>query len=176
MKRLLPSLILVVVCISLIPACGKGVNEPAIIEFTYSGGAIPYVMAKNRWNGSVYDREDTFKLFIGGGYGIIDTMAGGEIYIGFPSTVPDKVKLEYYLLGDSGRVDNPNAEPSKIELDFKLKKAYFVIPSESRDGDLDMNGSLGLVGFRITCSWGVNECEYAFITNVTSEALPLTQG
>lgn len=63
-------------------------------------------------------------------------------------------------------MDNPNAVPREIELDFKLKKAYFVIPSEIRDANSDMNVSLGLVGFRITCSWGLNECEYSFITNV----------
>ncbi len=176
MKRLLSSLILVVVCISLIPACGKGVNEPANIELTYSDGAIRYIVAKNRWNGSIYDREDTFKLFIDGGYGIIDTMAGGEIYICFPSTVPDKVKIEYYLLGDNEMVSNPSSGPREIEIHFKLKRAYFVIPSKSQSGDSDMSGGLGMVGFRITCSWGVNECEYAFITNVTGEAPLSTDG
>ncbi len=176
MKRLLALLILVAVCISLIPACGKGVNEPADIELTYSGGAIPYVVAKNRWNGSVYDREDPFKLFIDGGYGIADTMAGDEIYIYFPSMVPDKAKVTCYLLDDHGKVDALNSEPRGVELDFKLKKAYFVIPSESRDGGLDTNGGSGLIGFRITCSWGANECEYAFITNVTGGTPPLANG
>ncbi len=103
-------------------------------------------------------------------------MAGDEIYIYFPSMVPDKAKVTCYLLDDHGKADALNSEPRGVKLDFKLKKAYFVIPSESRDGGLDTNGGSGLIGFRITCSWGANECEYAFITNVTGGTPPLTNG
>jgi hypothetical protein len=54
-------LINILILIIIVAGCSSNsVQEPPEISIFIGDKEIEYVSAKNKWNGSVYDREDTF--------------------------------------------------------------------------------------------------------------------
>lgn len=60
MKRTIFLLFLVLLLAFFTAGCSSTMKEPPDITITIDNKEIEYVSGKNKWNGSLYDREDTY--------------------------------------------------------------------------------------------------------------------
>jgi beta-lactamase regulating signal transducer with metallopeptidase domain len=157
----------------IIQACSDDTNVnmlvPPRISITTAGTEIDYVVGLNQWNNAIYDREGTFQTIMRG-----KTKAdlpyiklNREFQIAFKGTAPDSAKLEDYILQPNGNARYSAREVQTIPIEFNDGKGSFVLAANpaaflsSASSDYEPGASIR--GFRLTCNWGKNECEYAFI-------------
>ncbi len=60
MKKTIFLLVLFILLTFFIAGCSSTIKEPPAILVSVDSKEIEYVTAKNKWNGNIYDREDTF--------------------------------------------------------------------------------------------------------------------
>lgn len=168
---------ILVLTVGLIISCSietesKDPNEPPKILISSNNIDIPYIIGKNIWNGSIYDRIDNFQAIMK------DTTEeklmyipiGQEIQIEFEDFIPESVELIDDIIDNSGNVMFINSGKAiSINIDngkgsFNLDEHYATLFSSN--SNTFENGVLR--GFRLTCKWGENECEYSFVIK-TSE-------
>ena len=172
MKKLKLGIVLILIILSLF-LFGKynSVSEPPKIKVFSGNTEIPNIVAKNKWDGAVYDREDTFKTIMKNTT-ISDLPyieLSEEIQIEFEEKAPSSIELQDYILCKDGSIKyiiaEKNIPTSTIKL--KNKKAVFKLMANpaallsSSTSDYEAGSSLR--GFRFICKWGENECEYAFV-------------
>lgn len=148
-------------------ACGDGVNQPPEIKVTAGGQKLAVFLGMNKWNGSVYDRADTFMLAAAQGEDIPYIELGSTISIELGEQPSDYV-LQDFILNDDGTVKYTDNWTGEIDLKLKKGKGAFVLEVNpaamlsSASATYEPGGVLR--GFRLTCSFGIgNECEYAFV-------------
>lgn len=164
--------IILVVSIGLITSCSietklKSPNDPPKISITSNDIDIPYVIGKNIWNGGIYDRLDNFQAIMKDN--TEETLnfipIGEKINIVFEDFIPESIELVDEVIDNSGNVMFANSSKAiSINLDngkgsFNIDDHYATLLSST--SDTFENGVLR--GFRLTCIWGDNECEYSFI-------------
>ncbi len=145
-------------------ASGKSPKEPPEISITAGNVSLPWVVGLNKWDGAIYDREDTFKDFFNKNNEVIELELGTKITIDFKDHEPDEVVVEEYILKDNGEQFSEGSEPKDIEgITFKGDKMTFSLEESSEvPSEAVINGYI-MRGFRVTCTWGENECEYAIV-------------
>jgi len=156
----------------LLYGCYGKMSEPPEIQVTSDGREISYVVGLNKWNGSVYDREDTFQTIMKEKADIPYIKLKKEIQIEFKGTLPDSIKLQNFILNCDGKIKYTEKEVQTIPIEFSNKKGTFVltqnIASMLSSNSADYEPGASIRGFRLYCSWGENDCEYAFI--ISSDA------
>ena len=151
----------------------NSMQEPPEISIHIGDKEIEYVSAKNKWNGSVYDREDTFITILKEQNEIPVFENGSIAEIVFSNNPPDEFMVMDILINEDG---------NQIYTDKEIKN----IPVESNDGkysfDIEYHfassfssfyepGKTDIRGFRMIASWGENECEYAFVVRTYTKSL-----
>ena len=143
--------------------------DPPKILITSEDKEIHYVIGLNQWNGSIYDREDTFQTIMKKDSGIEVTYIklGETIQIQFIGTAPDKLQLEDCILKEDGMPKYTEKEVNEIpvkltngKLTFKLD-AHMAAMLSSNSKDYEPGNTIR--GFRLICNWDNNECEYGFV-------------
>lgn len=142
-------------------------EEPPELRVTVNSFEIMDVMGKNTWNNAKYDREDMFKVFASGNEELLYVPLGERIVMEFPGRTPDAVKLEDYVLDKDGNITYTDGKinvvdiqmlGNKVEFDLIKNNAVYLSSISS-----DYEAGESIRGFRLTCSWGKDECEYAFM-------------
>lgn len=164
-------LVLIVMLLSMFMGCAtkhSSANtpaEPPEIKITLDNKTIDYVVEKNKWDGSVYDREDTFKTIIKQGFDIPYIQIGKTVEADFGENAPDKLDISDIIINNDGSQlyqDKVNYKPS-----FELKegKCTFKIDKNPASflSSYYVKNKKDIRGIRIIASWGENECEYAFV-------------
>jgi hypothetical protein len=143
----------------------NSMQEPPEISIHIGDKEIEYVSAKNKWNGNIYDREDTFITILKEQNEIPVFENGSVAEIIFTNNPPDEFIVMDMLINEDG---------NQIYTDKEIKN----IPFESNDGkysfgiDYHFASALSsfyepektdIRGFRMIASWGEDECEYAFV-------------
>ena len=151
---------------------GKSPTKPPEISIKAQGISLPWVVGLNNWDGATYKREDTFKDFFNKNHEIIELKPGTEITIDFKGYRPDEVTVEENILKDNGEVFLEGTEPKAIEgITFKGDKMTFVLEGNSEAPSGVVIDGYIIRGFRIKCTCGENECEYAIVVKVKDPSL-----
>jgi hypothetical protein len=177
-KKIIVSIVLVLLTTIFMTGCTstestlKSPKEPPEITVTIGEKEIDYVTAKNIWNNAIYDREGTFQTILKKGSKIvIPYIEIGKIaVINFKSYPPDKLTISDILVAENGTQMYSYKEIVNIPVEFKNGKCSFEVKKHfaSMLSSYYIEGKTDLRGFRITATWGDNECEYAFIIRADS--------
>lgn len=144
-------------------------EQPPEITISAGDGQISYVTGLNQWNGAKYDREDTFHTIMKG------TAPSDlpyihfceKVRIAFKGPVPDTVQLTDTILTREGDIRYTSRETNIIPIAFQEAKGSFTMQAHMSawlsSNSEDYKPGATIRGFRLTCTWGENECEYAFI-------------
>lgn len=90
MKKTIFLLVFIIILTFFISGCSTALKEPPAISVSVDNKEIEYVSAKNKWNGSVYDREDTFVTILKEQKDIPIFENGSIAEITFKSNPPDE--------------------------------------------------------------------------------------
>lgn len=169
MKRL-AIFIVFIVCMSLFMGCEQSIEskepkEPPEVSISIGDKKIQYIMGKNKWDGSIYDREDTFQTIIREKLEIPFVEIGEIVEIKFENNPPEQIKLYDILLNEDGHQIYDDKMIIDIPVELKNGKTSFEINNHiasSLSSYYDPN-KVEFRGFRLIASWGDNECEYGFI-------------
>lgn len=140
-------------------------GEPPELIITIGEKQLDYVVGKNIWNGSIYDREDTFQTILKNKSEISYIEIGSTSKISFKSNPPSKVIMWDHLIDEKGNNIYSDKVTINIPLDLKNGKGSFEIKKHmaSALSSYYVEGKIDIRGFRMIATWGENECEYAFI-------------
>ena len=169
LKKLLFILILVIVMTILFIGCvaNKFSQVPPELTITIGDKQLDYIVAKNKWNGAIYDREDTFKT-------ILKDSSDNEIpyikissiaKINFFNNPPSELIISDILIDENGNQLYSDKEIISIPIELKNGIGLFEIKNHWASGlsSYFVEGKTNIRGFRLIATWGQNECEYAFI-------------
>lgn len=145
----------------------KTPKEPPEISITIGDKKIEYVIGKNKWNGAIFDREDTFQTILRKDSGIeIPYIEIGEIAtIDFKDNIPTDLKIKDILIDANGEqiyndeviIDVPIVKQGgKYSFEIEQHMASYLSSSYEE-------GKPYFRGFRVIPTWGENECEYGFV-------------
>ena len=140
-------------------------NEPPDISVFINNREIKYVCAKNKWDGTAFDREDTFVTVLKEQMDIPIFVNGSIAEITFKDNPPEEFKIMDILINEEGRqiytdreIINVPVELINGKCSFKIEKHFASLLSSYYEPE-----KKDIRGFRMIASWGENECEYAFI-------------
>ncbi len=137
-------------------------KEPASITVTAEDGTqLNWVVEKNHWNGSAYDRAHTFVCYDRAGLTPSQLPGGAAVTITLGGTIPDEVSLREYALAPNG-----NSAYGDIHL---LGELNFYFNGKSGSFSLPQPGNVPVRGYLLTCSWGENTCEYGLVVQILPE-------
>ena len=141
------------------------VKEPPDISISIDNKEIDYVSAKNKWDGTAYDREDTFVTIFKEQRDIPIFENGSIAEITFNSNPPAEFKIMDILIDENGRQIYTDKEIINIPVELIDGKCSFEIEKHlaSSLSSYYEPGKKDIRGFRMIASWGENECEYAFV-------------
>lgn len=170
MKQIVKKLMLIfslVILIGIIAGCSSTtfMQEPPELTISIGDKQLDYVVAKNKWDGNIYDREDTFISIIKKQNEIPIFENGSIVEINFKSNPPDKFTISDILIDENGRQIYTYKEIRNIPIELNNGKCTFEIKQHLASGlssHYEPNKK-HIRGFRMIASWGENECEYAFI-------------
>lgn len=170
MKKTIFLLVLTIVLTLYIAGCSSTMKEPPAISVSVDSKNIEYVSAKNKWNGSVYDREDTFLTILKEQKDIPIFENVNIAEITFVSNPPDEFKIMDILIDENGRQIYTDKEIINIPVEliggkcsFEIEKHLASFLSSQYEPE-----KKDIRGFRMIASWGENECEYAFVIKTYS--------
>lgn len=142
-------------------------SEPPELFITIGDKELEYVIGKNKWNGVVYDRQDTFKTILkeGSSNEIPYIEISKTAVITFKSHPPALLTISDVLIDKSGNQIYPDKLSEDIPVELKDGMCSFEIKNNmaSALSSFYVESKTDIRGFRIIASWGENECEYAFI-------------
>lgn len=175
MKRLIA--LLLALCAALAPGsafAAAQAGEPPAIKVACGGVEIPCRMGLLQWNGSAYDRKDTFIELMESGVEFPYLPLGAQIDLAFAGGAPDSALLRDCLLNADGTEKYLVDElPEPAVLSFEQGAASFALQpnwmSALSSNLADYAPGATLRGFRLICNWGVNQCEYAFIVRTDAQ-------
>lgn len=165
-----PVLVLsVIFAVLLFSACNKngtGIkseNAPEI-KVTAEDKNISWVLGLNKWDGSVYDRKDNFSVYFE------KFTADDLVFLNRESVIqiefdrrPDSFTLKDYVLRDNGELMFGNEMVQTVtEIDGEGNKISFTLGDNISEFLSSAIHEYFIRGFKLTCRWGEDECEYAF--------------
>ena len=142
-------------------------QEPPEVTINIGDKQLDYVVAKNQWNGAIYNRVDTFKTLMKN-YSASELpyiKIGSTAIIKFTKNPPGKVTISDILIDDNGNQMYSEKQIVNILVELKNGKTSFEVKKHSASGlsSYFVEDKTDIRGFRIIATWGQNECEYAFI-------------
>ena len=153
-------------------ASTKSPQETPKLTITIGDKQLDYIVAKNQWNGAKYDREDTFKTIMekGSEREIPYIEIGNTATISFANNPPSKFTISDILIDKNGNQRYSDKGIINIPVELKDGKGSFEIKKHLASGlsSYYVEGKTDIRGFRMTATWGENECEYAFIIRTDS--------
>ena len=166
-KKLILIFASAILLISVIAGCSSlsFIQEPPELTISVGDKQLDYVAAKNKWNGNIYDREDTFVSILKEQNEIPIFENGSIAEISFKSNPPDKFTISDILIDENGRQIYTDKEIKNIPVELNNGRCSFEIEyhfASSLSSYYEPNKK-EIRGFRMIASWGENECEYAFI-------------
>ncbi|MCL1858408.1 MAG: substrate-binding domain-containing protein [Oscillospiraceae bacterium] len=178
-----------IICFINLSGCNKTENYPEI-TITINNTKIIYYKLPNKWNGNIYDKLSAYQHVFTENptmENLVEVNTNDIITIDFMENNPDKIKIEYEFITVSYFNDNDNisSEVETFEIMYEINdnKYSFIIDKfdENNYNNWDskyyelftpMNSYMinsdklcyiaGRV-YKITASWGENECEYIFL-------------
>lgn len=167
-KRPFPTFVLwllvffVALLVLLLRGCGSlFTKEPPNITITAEDATVNYIMEKNTWNGAVYDHLDPFYCY---GRDIVtpsQAAAGEAVSIRMAGDLPDQVTFtEYALEADDHSPYGSVQLLEEHDFYFSGVTGSFLLPEP---------GEHPVRGYLLSCSWGENTCEYAFVLQILPE-------
>lgn len=174
MKKSIFLLTIMLMLIAVLTSCSSYfMKEPPELSVTIEGNEIKYISAKNKWNGSIYDREDTFVSILENQKDIPIFENGSVIEIAFENNPPVEFKVLDILIDENGRQIYTDKEIKDIpailingKCSFKLEKHFASSLSSYYEPE-----KKEMRGFRMIASWEENECEYAFVIKSYSKTV-----
>lgn len=166
MKKSIFLLAIMLMLIAVLTSCSSYImKEPPEISVTIEGNEIEYISAKNKWNGSIYDREDTFVAIFKNKKDVPIIENGSVIEIAFESNPPVEFKVFDILIDENGRQIYTEKEIKEIPAELINGKCSFKLENHfaSSLSSYYVPDKKEIRGFRVIASWGENECEYAFV-------------
>lgn len=146
---------------------GSDPQETPKISITADGVELSHMVGKNIWNGSIYDRLDNLQFLMGEltEEGLTYVPLGAEIQIQIEGAMPNSVELVDEVIDVSGNVIYSNTSK---EIPIKLHKGIgsFILEEHMATSLSSSTKTFeeGVIrGYRLTCKWSDNECEYGFI-------------
>lgn len=167
MKKSLALVLLFILVTSLFVGCQNSMAKVPGIRVTSGDSEIQQVSGLNKWDGAVYDRMENFLYYFDIGNKPQYLEIGSEITIEFEGQQPDAVQITDAVLTESGKLKYADAVTKQVE--FTRQEETFSFPLADHvavylSSDLaDYEPKSVLRGFKLLCTWGENECEYAFI-------------
>lgn len=146
-------------------------DEPPEVSINIGGKQIQYEVGKNKWNGSVYDREDIFKTIFKKNMDIPFIEIGETAEIEFKDNPPEKLQVYDILLDDTGGQIYGDEMIINIPVELKDGKASFELNTHMASylSSLYVEDKKDIRGFKMIASWVDNECEYGFIIKTDKE-------
>lgn len=144
------------------------------ITVTGEGKVIDYEVVMTEWNRVVSKKDPLLILGSRSSNSFPWLNIGDVINITFPDGIPDSIYLEDCYVNDHGELmldsrlidkmpeDKIEVEGDKLSFRLMVNTASLLIS--------DFNVTSCHRGFRLTCKWGKNECQYGFI--LQSNILP----
>lgn len=171
MKKIIFIALMLIFILILAGCSSNSMQEPPQISIIIEGKEIEYASAKNKWDGSVYDREDTFVTILKEQKDIPIIENGSVAEITFKSNPPEKFIVMDILIDESGRqiytdklIKNIPVELINGKCSFKIEKNL----ASSLSSHYEPNKK-DIRGFRMIASWGENESEYAFVIKTCTQ-------
>lgn len=168
MKRKSIFILLILLIIISIMGCNqKTPKEPPGILITIGDKEIEYVIGKNKWDGAIFDREDTFQTILRKDSGIeIPFIEIGEIgTIDFKENIPTDLKIWDVLIDENGEKIYNDEVIMDVPIVIQGGKYSFEIEQHMASylSSLYEEGKSYFRGFRVITAWDENECEYGFV-------------
>lgn len=170
MKKIITLAVFILLMLNLPTGCSpKSPKEPPKITITIGDKQIDYIVAKNEWNGAIYDREDTFHTLMKMKENSADDIPyvgiGEFAAISFESNPPNEFVVSDVLIHENGDEIYSYKEIIDVPVEYKNGKYYFEIRKHlaSALSSYYVENKIDIRGFRMVASWGQNECEYAFV-------------
>jgi hypothetical protein len=179
MRNILICMIIVLFATMVMAGCAylKSYQEPPELSINIGNKQVQYIVAKNQWNGSIYDREDTFKTIMkeGSGIEVPSIEIGKTVEIGFKSNTPNKFTVSDILINEKGEQIYTNKEIMAIPVELKDNKCSFKIEEHfaTAFSSTYEENKVNIRGYRMTATWDENECEYALSLKLISQILAL---
>lgn len=165
MKKAVSLLLAAVLMLSLV-GCGAGAKPSAFTAFA-GETEIPTAFGYNEWDGAVYDREDLCVWLINEKADIPYIELGETVTLFLDGRRPDRCVMQDFIADYQGYNKYTEKEINTSEIKFRGGKYEFELPKHqaaylSSDGESYERGGI-MRGFKLTCTFGENECEYAFL-------------
>lgn len=152
---------------SLLPA------KPPQPVITIDGKKMEYITAKYKWNSTVYNQSKPFNLLKKDAFQefmekrpeneIPYFKIGKTVLIDFQNALPDKLLVQDMIIDKDGRTIYGDKFAMDVPTERKENVYTFIIEKNTASAFSSIMHDTDLQGISITCSWGENECEYAFI-------------
>lgn len=175
-----PSRVIIVAAVILVAVLSVGLavnriaipNEPPTISVTSGDVEIFWVVGKNQWNGAKIDRLDNFQAqqerIANRDMPYIKN--GDKITISFGNSKPDSITLSEIILNENATVKwrtDENAKPYELNFTpFSGAGSFIIEPNYATalsSNTSDYKTGNTIKGYKMVCTWGNNECEYAFV-------------
>ena len=166
------ALLIAILAFTFLAFSGCKAQEPEAfpaIKVSSGGVEISTVIGKNRLNGAVYDREPTLRHLMSrcAPSDLVHVQNGETIAITFEGTAPDTATLTEHIINADGSMKYESEySGTVIDIVFTDGKGSFTLEPNfatvlSSDG-ADYAPGATLKGYRLTCDFGDDQCEYAF--------------
>ncbi len=143
-------------------------TQPPVFTVMAGGEALPSTVGLNRWNGAMVKRADTLEALAAEGGALPYVALGTEITFDFGGATPDSMEMTGYVLNRDGTqkywLDDPRSEVTPVFENgagtFQFTGNFLTLLSSD---SADYGQGQSMQGFKLTCNWGENQCEYAFM-------------
>ena len=159
--------LILILAVALVCAGCSGTNEAPRFAARAGDINIPTAFGYNEWDGAIYDREDLCVQLVKEDTDFPYVSLGETITLSLDGAQPDSCVMQDYIVGEDGRNLYTEKEITTSDLSFKNGQYQFVLeenPAAHLSSDSEAYETGGIMrGFKLTCTFGENECEYAFI-------------
>jgi hypothetical protein len=147
-------------------------QEPPKLTITIGDKQLDCIVGKNKWNGAIYNRVDTFKTIMekDSKSEVPYIEIGNTATITFSNNPPTKFTIKDILIDENGNQRYSDKEMFNIPVELKHGKYSFKIEKHfaAALSSYYVEGKTDIRGFRMIATWGENECEYAFVIRTDS--------
>ncbi len=151
-------------------------SAPPDITVIGDGVPLPSTVGLNVWNGAMVKRMNTLEYLVTEGRTAPYVPMGAEIVFRIDEPLPGKVALAGHLLtvDENGTVGGIAAQ-GPVDFSYENGTCRFILPPGTAPDSPDdaVSPGLALRGFTVTCTWGENVCEYAFLLKTDAGLAPL---
>ncbi len=149
-------------------------TQPPAFTVRADETVLPSTVGLNKWEGAMIKRGDTLVNLAKEWPELPYVKPGTEIVFTIDGPAPDSMVLRDYVLNEDGTekywVDAPQNEVAFAFENgagsFALRGNFLSLLSSNSE---DYEPGRSIRGFKLTCAWGENECEYAFILRTDAD-------